>query len=181
MSIKPYKQSLTHSCLVACFLMLLEKNIKVNFSDKEEQNITLLGSRRIYPFYVVGITTEISKKYGGDIKIIADNKFFTKVLKKSFTKQKTIYVKHEKITAQLIRKILEKHTLICHIDTHGLGDYSHASHFIVIEKNEGENFTITDPWIGKKKRIANKTLESSISELKKHIKMCPLLFYYKKK
>lgn len=175
MEIKPYQQSLTHSCLVASFLMILEAEKDKTFTKEKEQQLALMGSQRTYPFYVVGITAEIAKEYKAKIQVFADNKFFTGILKKSF-KDKNITVTNKKITTSLIRRFLAKNQLICHIDTHGLGDYSHASHFIIIEKVKGKFFTIIDPWAGNRKNISEKTLEKAILELKNNVKMCPLLF-----
>lgn len=175
MEIKPYQQSLTHSCLVASFLMILEAEKNKTFTKEKEQQLALKGSQRTYPFYVVGITSEIAKEYKTGIHVFADNKFFTNVLKNAF-KDKNIVVNHEKVTTSLVRKLLVKNHLVCHIDTHGLGDYSHSSHFIVIEKAKGKFFTIIDPWNGKRKNISEKTLENAIFELKNNVKMCPLLF-----
>ncbi len=175
MEIKPYQQSLTHSCLAASFLMILETEKNEIFKKKDEQQLTLKGSQRSYPFYVVGITTEVAKKYKVKIHILADNKFFTRTLKKSFRDQ-NVFVSYKKVTIVLIRKLLEKNKLICHVDTHGLGDYSHTSHFIIIERVSGKIFTIIDPWTGKRKKIAEVTLEKAINELKNKVKMCPLLF-----
>lgn len=177
MDIQPYKQSLTFSCLAASFLMILEKEKEIEFNEITEQEIALLGSRRIYPFYVVGITTEMVKKYGHKVKVIADNKYFANILDKSFSDQKDISVEAKPITAMFIRELVEEQPVVCHIDDHGLGDYSHASHFIVIEKGGKGSFTVVDPWTGKRKRITDKTLENAIYELKTHVKMCPLLFH----
>lgn len=175
MQIKPYKQTLTHSCLVASFLMILEAEKNQKFTKKDEQELTLKGSQRTYSFYMTGIATEIAKKYNTKITFLADNKFFTNILKNSL-ENKNISVRHQKITLDLICKLLEKNVLICHIDIHGLGDYSHSSHFIVIEKVKGNFFTIIDPWSGDKKNISKKTLLKAILELKNNVKMCPLLF-----
>ena len=67
--------------------------------------------------------------------------------------------------------------IICHIDDHYLGDFSHASHFVVIEKATESKFMVVDPMHGKKKWISEKTLDNAIQDLKNHIKMCPLVFY----
>lgn len=176
MQLQPYKQTLTHSCLSVSFLMILQLKNNIHFTKKDEEQITLRGSDRVYPFYVTGIATEIAKKYKVKIQILANNKFFTNVLKESF-KNKNIIVSHEKITIALIRKLLDKNKLICHIDIHGLGDFSHSSHFIVIEKEDGKTFTIIDPWTGQRRKIAEKTLEKAITELRDNVKMCPLLFF----
>ncbi|MEI6843321.1 MAG: cysteine peptidase family C39 domain-containing protein [bacterium] len=179
MNITPYEQSLTHSCLVASFLMILLAQKGVSFQKKDEQELALLGSQRTYPFYVVGITAEVTKRYNANVHVFADNKFFTDVLKDSFAKEKNIEVEHQKITTTFIKKLLVQSPVICHIDTHGLGDYSHASHFIVIEKANKSTFTIIDPWNGKRRNVSEKTLEKAILELKNNVKMCPLIFLVK--
>lgn len=166
----PYKQVLSHGCLGACFLLLL------NIKDKpsEERKILLKAMDRKYKFYVSGVPIEISHTYKKSIDVFVDNKFFTNVLKKEFkgTKVKPV---HKKVSLSFIKELLQSGPIICHIDDHYLGDYSHASHFIVIEKDTGKNFLIIDPWQGKKVLISHKKLEESIKSLKTHIKMCPLL------
>jgi hypothetical protein len=171
----PYKQSLSHSCLVACFMMLLKQKYGIAYSPKDEEEILLKGMRRIYPFYVVGVPKEVFNHFGKKITILVDNKYFTNFLHKSFN-DKNLTVQHHKINIALIRKLLQKTPIICHIDDHHLGDYSHASHFVVIEQAT-EKFLIVDPMHGEKKWISEETLEKAIQDLKKHIKMCPLVFY----
>ncbi len=122
----PYKQILSHGCLAASFLMILGKS-----NEKAEKEIILKGSARSYQFYVVGVPMEVSNKYKKDINIIVDNKYFARVLSKAFSKRFT--VKAQTINTQLIRELLTQ-PLICHLDNFYLGDYSHVSHFVVIEK-----------------------------------------------
>lgn len=172
MVITPYKQTLTHSCLAACFLMLRGKR----FTKHDEQKLALYGSKRTYPYYVVGIPMEFVKKFNCKITIHVDNKFFTSILQKSFMQEKRVSIVHKKITDTLIVELLKKHSIICHIDDHALGDYSHASHFIILERVTKKFIYVIDPWSGKRKRIINTRLEEAISELKSQIKMCPLLF-----
>jgi len=171
MAITPYQQTLTHSCLAACFLMLQGKK----FTELDEQELAVKGSSRDYPFYVVGISTEFSKKLDGKIKIYADNALFTTTLQKAFTDTDKINVIHKKITISLITELLNENPIICHVDNHTLGDYSHASHFIILEKATKDFVNIIDPWSGKRKKISKSTLDESVSDLKNHIKMCPLL------
>lgn len=175
---KPYKQTLSHSCLVACFLMLLQKK-GIDPKIKDEQEITLKGMDRKYPFYVVGVPKEIFNKYKEKINLVVDNNYFKNILVKSFNDKKNFNAYHKKINLKLIKDLLKEHSLICHIDDNYFGDYSHASHFIVLEKATNKKMIIIDPWSGKKNLISDRQLEDSILSLKKHIKMCPLLFYLK--
>ncbi len=169
--ITPQKQHFSHSCLVSCLLMLR----KEPFSKEDEKDILIKGMERSYPFYVTGIPQEFSKKFNIKLNIIVDNAFFTNELKKSFNNN--ITVQHNKITLNLIKELLKHQPIICHIDDNYIGDYSHASHFIILEKATEEYIQIIDPLTGKRSNLSNKKLEASIKSLKDHIKMCPLLFY----
>lgn len=176
-SIVPYKQTLSHSCLVADFLMLLEQKYEITFNKKDEVKLLIDGMNRKYLFYVVGCPTEIFEKHKKKIGIVVDNKYFTDVLIKEFNDKENFNIFHEKINTKTIGRFLEKGPLICHIDDNYLGDYSHASHFIILDKMTDKMITIVDPMTGKRGSISHKKLEDSINSLKNHIKMCPLLFY----
>lgn len=176
MNIDPYKQTLSHSCLAACFLMLNGKK----FDEQDEQMLALEGSRRKHQFYVSGVAIETVKSFDKNIEMYVDNKFFAKALVSAFGDESRIKVTTEKITQTLIEQLIIKGPFICHIDIHGFGDYSHASHFIILEKKIGSFVTIIDPWDGVRKRTSMMTLMESISDLKNQIKMCPLLFVLEK-
>lgn len=172
MQVKPYKQNFSHSCLVASLLMLTSNKYK----QRLEKEIFLKGTSRIYPYYVVGIPHEFSRALDLNVTVYTDNKFFTGVLKAAFSKNKQIVVIHRKIDIKLIRQLIRKSPIICHIDNHYLGDYSHASHFVVIENINKNKVSIVDPYYGKRCVLSEKNLLASITSLKKHIKMCPLVF-----
>lgn len=170
--IVPYKQTLSHSCLAACMLMLRRKQ----FTEIEEQDLAVSGSKRMHKFYAAGIPLEFVKKFDSKVAIYVDNKYFANVLEEKLSQDSRLHVVHKKITQSLIRDLLKKDSLICHIDDHSLGDYSHASHFIVLERATDKFIHIIDPWLGQRRKISIVKLEESISDLKNQIKMCPLLF-----
>src|SRR3989344_1501680 len=176
MFIEPYKQSFTHSCLAACFFMLLKAQKGTDFDQDDERKLWESGSDRKHPFYVVGIPQEFSKTFEANVEICVGNKYFTNVLKKAFGSNVHCKVRHRKITIESIRERLKEGPVICHIDDHILGNYSHSSHFVILEKElSQERILIVDPWIGRKRRLRFGQIEESILSLKKHIKMCPLL------
>lgn len=177
MTIVPYKQTFTHSCLVADFLMLLKNKYNISFNEKDEEEILIKGMKRIYPFYVIGIPRAFFNKYNKKINIVVDNKYFTNFLIDGFNDKNNFNVYHNKITIRYIKELLKENSVICHIDDNYLGDYSHASHFIILENSTDKRITIIDPMNGKRTFISDEKLEKSIQSLKKHIKMCPLLFY----
>ncbi|MDP2925569.1 MAG: hypothetical protein Q8N99_04305 [Nanoarchaeota archaeon] len=176
-NINPHKQTLSHSCLVADLLMLLKEKYNISFDFNDESDILIRGMKRTYPFYVVGIPKEFFKKYGKKVNIVVDNKYFTNILINGFKDKKNFNIYHNIVTINYIKGLLKERPIICHVDDNYLGDYSHASHFIILEKASTKKITIIDPMSGKRSLISDKKLEESILSLKKHIKMCPLLFY----
>lgn len=179
MSITPYSQSYTHSCLVACFLMLQKEMYKVSFSREDEQNLFERGSSRIHPFYVVGVTQEFSNMFHRTIEVISDNAYFTAILAKTLKPTSQYIVQHQRLTISVVRSFLKTSPVICHIDNHILGDYSHTSHFIILEKElSNDRILVLDPWTGKRKRLSFLQLSQSIHSLRNHIKMCPLLLRF---
>lgn len=178
MSITPYAQSLTHSCLAACLLMLREAASGRLCTEQEEQALALSGSLRTYPFYVVGIPAEFSKRYHIAVRILADNTYFAGRLRDAFAGHDGVHVEQAKVTLPLIRKELQTHPLICHIDNHALGDSSHSSHFVILERElPKDRILVVDPWSGKKRRMRMAMLENAIHDVKNHLKMCPLLLH----
>jgi len=168
----PYKQTLSHSCLAACMLMLRKKQ----FTQIQEQDLALKGSKRMHQFYVAGIPLEFVKQYDSQVIVYVDNKYFANVLEEIFSQDTRLCTIQKKITLSLIKALLESGPLICHIDDHSLGGYSHASHFIVLERATDRFVQIIDPWTGKRRKISLAKLDESLSDLKNQIKMCPLLF-----
>jgi len=163
--------------LVAALLAILPEN-KLKYQNKNfEKEILINGMERKYPFYAIGVPEEFCKKTREKIVIYVDNKYFTKVLSKIATKN--IKVVRHKINEELITKVLKKSPCICHIDDNLLGDYSHVSHFIVLQQITKNGIKIMDPYYGKESLISIKKLEEAIKSLKSHVKMCPLLITLK--
>lgn len=176
MHIIPYKQTLSHSCLTACFLMLLQEKKAISFDETLEEALTMKGSKRIYPFYVVGIAKEVFNHFKVTIEIIVDNKYYTKILNQAFMNDEHFLIHHQRITIALIKKILKEKSIICYIDNNLLGDYSHSPHFIIIEKVTKKKIAIIDPLTGKRNYWSDKKLADAIYSLKRNVKMCPLLY-----
>ena len=172
MDIIPYTQTLSHSCLAACMLMLRGEQ----FTQAEEHELALNGSKRVHQFYVAGIPLEFVTKFNCRVVVHVDNAHFANILKELFSPDKRLHVIQKKIKLSLIRDLLESGPLICHIDDHSLGDYSHASHFIILERATDKFIQIIDPWTGKRRKISIARLIEGITDLKHQIKMCPVLF-----
>ena len=169
MDITPLKQKFYHSCLVTSLMMISKMN-----DQSIEERIFMEGEKRRHNYYLRGIIDSFVDNTMLSVEIIVDNKYFAEEVAKP--KSKNIKVINEKITLELIKKLLETQAFIIDLDDNFLGDYSHASHFVVIEKVlPNGKFQIIDPSSGGKKMLTAEKLENSISSLKNHIKMCPLI------
>lgn len=175
--IDPYKQAFLHGCLAADFLMLCKNKYGIDFTQNDERDLLIRGDDRTYKFYVVGIPKEFFNKYRKKVNIMVDNKYFTNVLIKELNDKDNFNIYHNKVSIKSIIKLLKSNKIICHVDDNLFGDYSHASHFVIIERAVKGKLIIVDPWSGKKSRVAYKKVGDSILNLKKHIKMCPIIYY----
>lgn len=172
MHIVPYQQSLSNSCLAASLLMVSGKKV----TPKLEESVCIRGSKRRYDLYVVGVPFEFCLQTRQKLSVYVDNRFFANLLAKQFAQNRLVSVTHRKVDLKLLRELSAERPIVCHIDDHFLGDYSHCSHFVVVEKISKSMATLIDPYYGKRSRISCKTLVRAIASLKQHIRMCPLIF-----
>jgi transcription initiation factor IIF auxiliary subunit len=142
-----------------------------------EQRVFNESEKRDFEFYLNSVLESYADNTMLSVEISVDNKTLTeKLIKEQNKKNKKIRYKTEKITIGLIKKLIEEQPIIVHVDDNYLGDYSHASHYIVIEslRKDGK-FEIIDPMDGKVKSLSEEKLVASIDSLKNHIKMCPIV------
>lgn len=141
-----------------------------------EQRIFFEGEKRKLNNYVSSMLFSFIDNTKLSIEVIVDNKYFAESLSGELKRQqKSIKILQQKVTPSLIDKMLEKSEIILHIDDNYLGDYSHASHFVVIERKIGDKYSLIDPVSGTRKTISVVKLEASLISLKNHIKMCPIV------
>jgi len=142
-----------------------------------EEKIFFDGEKRDYQFYLNSIFASYVSNLNKGIQVHVDNRYFAKLLAEDLAEfGDKIAIDHNPITIDMIKKILQKSPLIIYLDDNFLGDYSHASHFVVISSiRKDGRFEILDPATGKCKYLTEKKLEETIQSLKKHIKMCPIV------
>lgn len=142
-----------------------------------EERVFIEGERRRFDLHINGILESFVDNTMLSVEVLVDNKFFAEALiKNQYKKNKRIKIINQKITTKLIKELLANQPLVVQLDNNFLGDYSHSSHFVVIEKilTNGK-FQLIDPMTGSKKILTEEKLEEAILSLKNHIKMCPLL------
>lgn len=141
-----------------------------------EQRIFFEGEKRRLDSYLSNMIFSFVDNTKLSLEIFADNKFFTEKLKGELKRQqKSILIENKKISISFIDKLLERSDIILHIDNNLLGDYSHSSHFIVVERKVADKYNIIDPLTGTRKNLSASKLEEAISSLKSSVKMCPII------
>lgn len=169
MDITPLKQKFYHSCLITSLMMISKMN-----DQSIEERVFMEGEKRHHAYSLRGFLESFADNTMLSMEVIVDNKSFAEDISKP--NNKNIKVRQEKITLALIKKILETQALIIHLDDNVLGDYSHASHFVVVEKlMPNGKFQVIDPMTGGRRILSEEKLQNSIDSLKSYIKMCPLI------
>lgn len=172
MEVHPLKQQFYHSCLVTSLLMISQMT-----DQSMEERIFTEGEKRRFNYYLSGILESFVDNTMLSVELTVDNKFFAEeLIKNQFKKNKRIKIKQEKVTVKLIKQLLLTQPLIINLDNKFLGDFSHSSHYVVVEKIIANGkLQLIDPLTGGKKILTEEKLEEAILSLKTHIKMCPLV------
>jgi hypothetical protein len=99
-------------------------------------------------------------------------KIYANYLKK-FNANKSLEISYQLITEEFISKITAP--FILYVDWFDFEKYTHAPHFIVIEKQDINYITILDPWRGIKTKVSRKMILKSVMNLKTVLGFSPLL------
>lgn len=167
-----FKQKFYHSCLVTSLLMISGAE-----NQELEEKIFFEAEKSDFDFYLNSILASFVKNTGKSLNVFVDNKFFSEKLFNNLKKYSNkIIIVHKPINSDLIIETLNIGPFVIHIDDNYLGDYSHASHFVVANsiRKDGK-LEILDPADGKRKYLSMEKLLESVNSLKKHIKMCPVI------
>ncbi|MFH1855112.1 MAG: C39 family peptidase [bacterium] len=170
--IKTYKQKFYHSCLVTSLLMA------GNLGQKLEEKIFFDGEKREYYYYLDSVLASFAQNTDKSVQMLVDNEILTSILQKSLAKfEDRITIEQKPINARLVAEIVQNKPVVIHLDDNYLGDYSHASHFVVVSSFEDGKFEIIDPVDGKVKYLSDAKLNGAFESLKNHIKMSPEIIY----
>lgn len=171
-----FKQKFYHSCLVTSLLVISGAE-----NQDLEEKIFFDGEKREYDFYLNSILASFVKNTEKSLEVFVDNKYFAGKLSDNLKKlSNKIMVVYKPINSNLIIETLDAGPFVIHLDNNYLGDYSHASHFVVVNgvRKDGK-LEILDPADGKRKYLTLEKLDESVNSLKKHIKMCPVIITVK--
>lgn len=167
MTIKPYKQTSCESCLPVCLLLLSEGET----NQEKELSLLFAGLKGLRDSYAFGILEAFVSSYARPVTLFVDNKYFTNFLRKNN------YSSLINIVNKPVNLDFETPSIV-YLDSQVLGGYSHAPHFVIIEKMVGDVCYIIDPWEGKRKRVKKEKLTEAIKSLKYYLKYCPLVIKF---
>lgn len=170
-----YKQKYYHSCLVVSLLMA------ANLGQDLEEKIYFNGEDRKYFCYIDSMLATFLKLTGKNIECIVDSKYLAENFKKSLAKfNDEIAIKAEAVTAERVLQLVAVRPVVVHLDDNYLGDYSHCSHFVLVNSlRKDGRLEILDPWDGKRKFLTAEQLDRAFLSLKNHIKMSPEIIFIK--
>ena len=163
-----YKQTTYESCLSVALMQLLG----IKPSRSKEINIWKSG----WDFnFLIGQVNYVSNKYDKKITICVENPLYLNDLKK----QNSSYVSliHKRIDSKLINSLLRYGKFIIYLDNYYIQKVTHAPHFILIQKENKNDYLISDPWDGKQKLINKKTIHKAVSSLRNHLKFSPIIIF----
>lgn len=164
MKLITYTQTSCESCLPVCLLTLGE----IEISREKELQLLFDGLSGLKDSYAFGVLEAFVKTYNKEVTLFVDNKYFTNFLiKKSNSPQITVVYKPVNLEFET--------PFIVYLDSQVLGGYSHAPHFVIVEKIVGDICQIIDPWEGKRRRVKKEVSLASINSLKNYLKYCPLV------
>lgn len=175
MKIKRYKQTAYETCLPVCLLLASGQEV----SPEEEMRLFIEGIKNRPDNYLLGMVESFVGNYGLGVEIYVDNKYFWKYLNlRKRINDKRIYLLHQPISPEFITKQLFPYLL--YLDINLLGVYSHSPHFVVVESQKKQKYSLVDPWSGRRRKIDKEIVYEAIESLRTHLKFCPLLIKVRK-
>lgn len=169
MKLQVFKQTTYEGCLPICLLGL--GGIQIT-REKELELIQNGVSKPRDGYYAFNMLSAFVERYSFYANLYVDNKYYSKYLSK-FNKNKEITIFHQLITEDFISQQRKPFILYC--DWYSFEDYTHAPHFIVVERQEGIHAFIFDPWVGEIIKMKKKKILDSVLELEKRFNFSPLL------
>lgn len=146
-----------------------------------EKKIFFDGEVRDYDFYLTAIMASFAKNTDHKLQVLVDNSFLAEKLTKGLKNLKDkIEIIHKAITIDLVEELVKEQPVVVHLDDNFLGDYSHASHFVVLSSiREDGRYEVIDPADGKSKFLTPNQLMSAVLSLKTYLKMSPEIILVK--
>lgn len=164
MKLTTYKQTSCESCLPVCLLNLGG----VEITREKELKLLFDGLAGLKDSYAFGVLEAFVKIYKKPVTLYVDNKIFANFLIKN-NQISLINIIHKPISVEFTTPY------IVYLDSQVLGGYTHAPHFVIVEKIVGETCHIIDPWDGKRRRYSKEKMTKAINSLKSYLKYCPLV------
>ena len=168
MLLQVVKQITYEGCLPVCLLNLAD--IKVT-REKELNLLFNAISKDRDAYYVYNNLLAFVQEYGRSVNLYIDDRYYVDYLNK-INKDKRIIIKYKLVKDFFSLK--ENFPFILYVDIHNFGEYVHAPHLIIVEREYNDIATIVDHWVGKRTRIKKQLLFDAIFSLRDRLRYAPL-------
>jgi hypothetical protein len=164
-----YKQTTADTCLPSCLIMMLDKFGLAKPTQELELEILVEGDKLSRGNRTLGHLLYVIKKYKVKGRYFVSRADTFEEAQSLLLKEgkDVIESKKERIGAYLIEQLLKETEVITCIDDYALRKQIHFPHFIIVENFENKNFSLIDPWEGKRFLISSEEMENAFEMLDK--------------
>ncbi|MFH1065198.1 MAG: hypothetical protein V1734_01700 [Nanoarchaeota archaeon] len=164
MSIQPYKQTTSESCLACCLLQLRNLHTGKKITKKDEIDMLFYALKFSKMDFVAGHLNWLEKRQGIKTKRIVHNKILYELVKEHCKTDMEV----RKINMVLIDSMLKKNPVTLIVDSGPLYNHLykmipyHYPHWIIIYGKDKDNYKIYEPWEGKEAAVPEKLLKDCL-------------------
>ena len=163
-----YSQTINQSCLAIALLNIS----KIKITRKNEWEVLEAALKYSKEDFAIGHIEYIARKYNKKFNYYLDNKEFEKYVSKKHM-SKNVKIFQEKISLNLINKLIKKSPIILQIDSYAFWKITHVSHFVIILEKTKTGYEVYDPWFGKNFYKSSKEVSTGIRSLRNLLKFWP--------
>jgi len=166
--LQTYSQTISQSCLAVALLNISE----IKITKKKEWEVLEAALKYSKDDFAVGHIEYLVKKYNKKFDYYLDNKEYGKYVNKKHL-SKNVKIFQEKITLNLINKLIKNAPIILQIDSYAFWRITHVSHFVIITEKTKTGYKVYDPWFGKFFNKTSKEVSTGIRSLRNLLKFWP--------
>lgn len=166
--LEPYKQILPDTCLPSCLGMYLEylgksQNLNLEF----ETDVLIKGGKIGRVNRTFGHLCYVCREFNLEGLYVTNDKDMHAGALEIESKYSGVDIKSVKgnITIRYISDLLDKAPVILGVDNYYFNKDFHFPHFVFIEKQEGKEFVLIEPWQGVRMRVDSALLEKAMEGL----------------
>ncbi|MBU2591895.1 hypothetical protein KKD61_00345 [Patescibacteria group bacterium] len=168
------RQTDANSCLACSLFFVAGKITGQEFSKDDERQLCFDSFGRCRESLVLSYLWAFMEHFPNlDVTITVDNEFYEDYLKRLVAEK--IEIESSPVTIGLIRSEASKGPLIVLVDRYFFDYEIHIPHYIVVENQGENNFSVADPWQGKTVSVNPTQLQEAIFGAKHILQWAPMI------